>query len=54
MREMGLQGAIRGRRYKKTTIVDEATDRPADLVQRDFSADRPNQLWLADLTYVAT
>ncbi len=54
MREMGLEGAIRGRKYKKTTIVDEAANRPADLVQRDFSADRPNQLWVADLTYVAT
>ncbi len=54
MREMGLAGAIRGRKYKKTTIVDEAAHRPADLVQRDFSADRPNQLWVADLTYVAT
>ncbi len=54
MREMGLEGAIRGRKYKKTKIVDEAANRPADLVQRDFSADRPNQLWVADLTYVAT
>jgi transposase InsO family protein len=54
MREMGLEGAIRGRKYKKTTIVDEACERPADLVQRDFTADRPNRLWVADLTYVAT
>jgi transposase InsO family protein len=54
MHEMGLEGAIRGRKYKKTTIVDQAADRPLDLVQRDFSADRPNQLWVADLTYVAT
>jgi transposase InsO family protein len=54
MREMGLQGALRGRKYKATTIVDEAADRPADLVQRDFSAGRPNQLWVADLSYVAT
>jgi transposase InsO family protein len=54
MREMGLEGAIRGRKYKKTTIVDEASERPADLVQREFTADRPNRLWVADLTYVAT
>jgi transposase InsO family protein len=54
MRQMGLQGAVRGRRYKKTTVVDETAHRPRDLVQRDFSADRPNQLWVADLTFVAT
>jgi len=54
MRQMGLQGAVRGRRYKKTTVVDETAHRPMDLVQRDFSADRPNQLWVADLTFVAT
>ncbi|NIQ87902.1 MAG: IS3 family transposase, partial [Gammaproteobacteria bacterium] len=45
---------IRGRRYKKTTVVDEAAERPVDLVKRNFSADRPNRLWVADLTYVAT
>jgi transposase InsO family protein len=53
MRAMGLQGAIRGRKFK-TTIPDEAAARPADLVQRSFTATRPNQLWVADLTYVAT
>jgi transposase InsO family protein len=53
MRAMGLQGAIRGRKFK-TTVPDEAAARPADLVQRTFTATRPNQLWVADLTYVAT
>ena len=38
----------------KTTIGDDGADRPADLVQRDFTADRPNQLWVADFTYVST
>ena len=54
MREMGLEGAVRGRKYKRTTIVDEAATRPADLVCRNFTAERPNQVWVADLTYVAT
>ena len=53
MREMGLQGVVRGRPFK-TTVTDHAAFRPPDLVQRDFSADRPNPLWVADLTYVAT
>ena len=33
---------------------DAAADRPADLVDRQFTATRPNQLWVADFTYVAT
>jgi len=53
MRRMGLRGAIRGRKFK-TTIPDDSASRPADLVQRDFTATRPNQLWVSDLTYVAT
>jgi putative transposase len=53
MRDLGLQGAIRGRKFK-TTIPDDAAVRPADLVQRNFIATRPNQLWVADLTFVAT
>jgi transposase InsO family protein len=35
-------------------VADESAARPADLVERDFTADRPNRLWVADLTYVAT
>ncbi len=54
MAEMGLRGVVRGPAFKRTTIVDEAAERPADLVQRSFTADRPNRLWVADLTYVAT
>ncbi len=54
MRRMGLEGAVRGRRYKKTTIPDESADRPLDLVERNFTADRPNRLWVADITYVST
>jgi len=53
MRQMGLAGAIRGRRFK-TTVPDTSATRPADLVNRAFVASRPNALWVADLTYVAT
>ena len=54
MRAMGLRGAVRGRAFKVTTIADETAMRPLDLVERAFAASRPNQLWVADLTYVAT
>ncbi len=53
MREAGLQGARRGR-TKFTTRRDEKTARPPDLVERDFTAEAPNRLWIADLTYVRT
>jgi putative transposase len=53
MSELGLEGARRGKAHK-TTTPEAAATRPADLVARDFSATRPNQLWVADLTYVAT
>ena len=52
MKDMGLKGVIRGRKIR-TTIPDESANRPADLVCRNFIALRPNQLWVADLTYVA-
>lgn len=52
-RELGLRGVKRGRRAR-TTLPDTKAERPADLVQRNFVATRPNQLWLADITYVAT
>ena len=53
MRRLRLVGVIRGQK-PRTTISDEAAAHPADLVQRDFTATRPNQLWVADLTYVVT
>ena len=54
MREMGLAGAVRGRAWTTTTQSQAETDRPGDLVDRQFTATRPNQLWVADFTYVAT
>jgi transposase InsO family protein len=53
MRREGLCGLVRGRR-KRTTIPAEVADRPLDRVQRQFVANRPNQLWIADFTFVAT
>jgi transposase InsO family protein len=54
MAEMGLRGAIRGRAFKVTTVANESQARPLDRVGRRFIAERPNQLWVADITYVAT
>ena len=53
MLEMGLRGVVRGREFK-TTVPNDSAARPADLVNRDFTATCPNELWVADLTYVAT
>tara|TARA_B100002049_G_C16049238_1_gene362705 strand:- start:156 stop:1058 length:903 start_codon:yes stop_codon:yes gene_type:complete len=53
MRDMGLRGVTRGR-APKTTCSDPRQAVPEDHVRRDFTADAPNQLWVADFTYVAT
>jgi len=53
MRQMGLQGRSRARK-RRTTIPADVGLRPADLVDRRFVASRPNQLWVADITYVPT
>jgi transposase InsO family protein len=50
----GLRGVSRGRARVITTRTEDGPSRPADLVVRQFRATRPNQLWVADFTYVAT
>lgn len=53
MRELGLRGAVRGRKYR-TTVPDPTAARPTDLVKRRFDRPSPNRLWVTDFTYVAT
>ena len=53
MKALGIAGVRRGKK-RRTTVPDAAASRPADLVQRTFWRDRPNCLWVADLTYVPT
>ena len=53
MRELGLQGVIRGKPVR-TTISDKAAPCPLDHVNRQFHAPAPNRLWVSDFTYVAT
>ena len=53
MRAMGIQGVRRGK-VQRTTIRDANAPCPLDQVNRQFRADRPNQLWVSDFTYVST
>ena len=53
MRTLGIAGAVRGK-PRRTTIPDPAAARAPDLVNRQFTATRPNQLWVSDFTYVAS
>ncbi|WP_407658810.1 IS3 family transposase [Methylococcus geothermalis] len=53
MRRLGLRGVIRGK-VVRTTVSDRTLPCPLDRVNRDFKAERPNQLWVADFTYVST
>jgi len=53
MRQEGLSGVVRGRR-KRTTIANDLFEKPLDRVQRRFVASRPDELWVADFTFVAT
>jgi putative transposase len=54
MRQEGLEGVRRGKKKRTTTPDEKATERARDLVQRNFSATRPNEKWVCDITYVRT
>ena len=53
MRRLGLEGVRRGKKVR-TTVPDTSAPCPLDRVNRQFQADRPNQLWVSDFTYVST
>ncbi len=53
MRRLGLEGVRRGKAVR-TTVSDTSVPCPLDRVNRQFTADRPNQLWVSDFTYVST
>jgi putative transposase len=53
MRHLGLRGVVRGKAVR-TTVPDPKAPCPLDRVDRQFKAVRPNQLWVADFTYVST
>ncbi len=54
MRQHGLKGAVRGQKTPRTTLSEENQNHPTDLVDRDFTVEGPNRLWVADLTYIRT
>ena len=54
MREMGIAGASARRKKPRTTVPGAGGPRPADLLERDFTAAAPNRRWVADITYVPT
>ena len=54
MRRHGLCGAQPGRKRRWLTVADDTAARPADLVARRFVAERPNELWVCDLSYLKT
>jgi putative transposase len=54
MDDLDLEGVVRGKRKRITTVSAEVDTRPADLVECDFTAAAPNTKWVADLTYVST
>ena len=53
MRRLGLRGVVRGK-VVRTTVSDGKAPCPLDRVNRQFRAERPNQLWVSDFTYVST
>jgi putative transposase len=54
MRELGIEGVSRRRGRKRTTIQAEAAKAAPDLLERRFHAERPDQVWVADITYIPT
>lgn len=53
MRSAGISGMVRGRKVR-TTRPDTTADRAPDLVQRNWTVQAPNRVWVSDFTYVAT